>query len=183
VTRPTWDETWARVALVMAQRSRCSRAKIGAVIVSPQNRIVATGYNGPPRHWFPTNHRREHLNLSDDCRDWCPRARGMLEWGDKRSLPIEAMKQVAFGSSYDNCPANHAEINALMYSERFERESGCIYVTGSVCMACAKAIGNSGLSAVVLVNVDREADAHRDPEKVEKFMSDCGLAVIDVRVD
>ena len=79
---------------------------------------------------------------------------------------------------YEDCPANHAEINALLHCSRQEREGGSIYVTGSVCMACAKAIANSGLARVFLVNVDREADAHRNPDKVEEFLLLCDIAVI-----
>jgi dCMP deaminase len=58
--RPDWDETWMAVADVIAKRSRCARDKVGAVIVDVQNRVVATGYNGPtdPRsyHDCPSVH-------------------------------------------------------------------------------------------------------------------------------
>ena len=36
-----------KIADIVAQRSTCSRAKVGAVLVDPvSNKIVATGYNG-----------------------------------------------------------------------------------------------------------------------------------------
>jgi deoxycytidylate deaminase len=45
--KASWDETWMAVADAIAERSACSRAHVGAVIVTRENRIVATGYNGP----------------------------------------------------------------------------------------------------------------------------------------
>jgi dCMP deaminase len=47
VTRPTWHETWFAVAEVMANRSLCTRRKVGAVLVK-ENRVISTGYNGTP---------------------------------------------------------------------------------------------------------------------------------------
>lgn len=46
--RPSWDETWLRVAGIMAARSTCPRKHVGAVLVSPENRVLSTGYNGAP---------------------------------------------------------------------------------------------------------------------------------------
>lgn len=36
------------VAMVIAMRSTCPRLRVGAVVVSPDQKIVATGYNGAP---------------------------------------------------------------------------------------------------------------------------------------
>lgn len=36
------------IAEVIASASHCNRAKVGAVLVSKDNRIIATGYNGCP---------------------------------------------------------------------------------------------------------------------------------------
>lgn len=160
--RPDWTDTWSAFAVTMAKRSRCDRAHIGAVIVGADNRIVATGYNGPPARWNKVHH-------DSTCNDWCPRMQA-----SERGEPIDP--------HYADCPANHAEINALMHSSRADRELGVIFVTGSVCMACAKAIANSGLSGVVLVNVDETADAHRHPQEVRKFLGECGLFVVITRV-
>lgn len=46
--RPDWPEYFTTIAEAVAQRATCLRAKVGAVIVSQDNRILATGYNGSP---------------------------------------------------------------------------------------------------------------------------------------
>lgn len=44
--RPNWNIYFTGIAEAVAQRATCNRAKVGAVIVSPEHRIVSTGYNG-----------------------------------------------------------------------------------------------------------------------------------------
>lgn len=46
IKRPDWDTYFRGIARSVAQRATCPRAKCGAVIVSDDNRILATGYNG-----------------------------------------------------------------------------------------------------------------------------------------
>jgi dCMP deaminase len=48
--RPSWSDTLLTVAVAMAERSTCPRAQTGAVITDPDHRVLATGYNGAPRH-------------------------------------------------------------------------------------------------------------------------------------
>lgn len=45
--RPSRDQTYMAIAEIIAQRGTCGRAKVGAVICI-DNRIISTGYNGPP---------------------------------------------------------------------------------------------------------------------------------------
>jgi len=47
--RPTWDEYFMAMALLIATRSNCERLHVGCVIVTSgarKNRVVAAGYNG-----------------------------------------------------------------------------------------------------------------------------------------
>ena len=43
--RLAWDEYFAAQALLIANRSTCKRASVGAVIVK-ENKVISTGYNG-----------------------------------------------------------------------------------------------------------------------------------------
>jgi len=47
-SRPPWDEYFLEIAKVIAKRSTCDRARVGAVI-SRNKVILSTGYNGAPR--------------------------------------------------------------------------------------------------------------------------------------
>lgn len=144
--RPSWDRTWMDLALTIAKRSRCGKG-VGAVIVSAEDRVVATGYNGPPAG-YPT--------ISESCSAFCPR----LQMDPK---PLD----------YDSCPSNHAEINALLWSSRQDRLGGTIYITTAPCMSCAKALANSGLLHVVWINTEEKR--HRSPRQVEDFLNVCGI--------
>jgi len=46
---PTWDEYFTNMLPVIAQRSKDSSQKLGAIIVGSGNQIVSTGYNSFPR--------------------------------------------------------------------------------------------------------------------------------------
>lgn len=152
-SRPSWDETWMSVADTVALRSRCSRAQIGAVIVDVNKRIIATGYNGPAAN----------LMLKGECINWCERAQG----------------KTGLGSAYDGCPSIHAEANALLYVDRSAIEGGTIYVTGAPCMQCAKLISNSGVKRVVARVLD--SDAHRKPEVVLDYLTNCKIIVETIK--
>ncbi len=123
-TRPHWPAYFLGIAAVVATRSDCRRAQVGAVIVDPANRIVSTGYVGT-------------LPGAPGCLDGeCPR--GQLSHAD---CPP--------GTDYRNCISFHAEVNALLYSDRSRHEGGTIYVTREPCDWCWKLIRAAGLAYVV----------------------------------
>ncbi len=47
--RPEWDSFYMALAFVASQRSIDPSTKHGCVLVSPHNRIISIGFNGPPR--------------------------------------------------------------------------------------------------------------------------------------
>ena len=143
----SWDDAWMDVAFAVSSRSSCTRMRVGAVIVDPHNRIIATGYNGAP------------AGLRLKCADACERAR----------------KTDQLSPCYDDCISIHAEANALMFCDRRDREGGTIYVTTSMCYTCAKLVANSGLSRVVLH--PQTGDEYRNPSRSMHLLESCGLKV------
>lgn len=154
-SRPTWHETRIQMARVLAQRSLCVRDQVGAIIVDANDKIIGEGYNGPARY---TNHDQR------PCTAWCPRS--------KMKNP-----EVLIGN-YDNCPALHAEANALMASDRSLRVGGVIYVTSHPCLSCAKLIANSGLKGI-LVSHDGTHEYRRDGS-VYGYLMSLGMHVNEV---
>lgn len=45
--RPKWDDYFMSIAFVVAERSTCNRARVGAILVRDK-RILTTGYCGSP---------------------------------------------------------------------------------------------------------------------------------------
>lgn len=144
--RDEWALVWMNTAFDVARRSACVKAQCGAVVVTKDNLVVSVGYNGPPRGYPGT------------CVDDCPRAH-----------------DGATDSGYDACISIHAEANAIMHCARCDREGGTIYVTGVVCVNCAKLIANSGLSRVVM-KVAR-GEMHRHPDRTIALLRASGLHV------
>lgn len=160
IPRKTWDETWLGVARIIARRSLCVRDQVGAVIINEHNRIVATGYNGPP----------ERFTHNDaPCSNWCKRAQVSNVGEEYPDAPIAV--------DYSDCPSLHAEANALSVCDRSLRERGTIYVTSAICSNCAKLIANSGLKRVVVAIDDVERFAYRNATISYVFLNDCGVRV------
>jgi dCMP deaminase len=163
-SRPNWDDIWNAVAATMSTHSLCVRAKVGAVVVTDANRVVAVGYNGPPQGF---------THADAPCTQWCPRAAG-----EETRLGLTNLGRI-LDPEYNDCPALHAEANALLVCDRVDREGGTIYVNGHVCYNCAKLIANSGLDCVVVGLDPGERDrAYREPSKSYEFLERCGVAVI-----
>ena len=53
--RPSWDTYYLTMAYVVAQRSIDPDTKCGCVIVSKDNRVLSTGYNGPIKGSIDSN--------------------------------------------------------------------------------------------------------------------------------
>lgn len=169
IRRPSWHEIRFNMARDLSVRSLCVRDRVGAIIVDIDNKVIGEGYNGPPRGFW---------HYQKPCTAWCQRTvNAKLIGEDEARVTLNHNQEVVVGlhPEYYDCPALHAEANALMMSDRTLRISGTIYVTSHVCMNCAKLIANSGLAHVV-VATDNDAK-HRNAFASYEFMTRCGLKV------
>ena len=96
--RPDKDTYYLDIAIAVSKRSTCLRRHYGCVIVK-DDVIVATGYNGSPRG---------EVNCCDCC--VCQRA--------------DAERY----SGYEQCPAVHAEQNALLSVDRAHSKGATMYL-------------------------------------------------------
>lgn len=134
----------------VAARSLCSRAHVGAVIVSKDNIVRAASYNGPAPGF---DHRDQ------ECTSWC-----------QRSTAKELMP------TYDDCWSTHAEMSAIARADRSTLDYATLYVTSAVCMACAKVIPQTGVTRVM--HRVEESAAHRQPDRVEDYLRSVGIEIV-----
>lgn len=125
--RPSWDETFEAIARIWAQRSTCSRRKVGAVLVKDK-KVIGNGYNGV-------------RSGAAHCVDGgCPR--GRLSYDD-----------VPAGSDYNAypCYAIHAEHNAILQAGMDQALGATLYSTELPCQQCQNLIEHVGIECVVIV--------------------------------
>ncbi len=120
--RLTWNEYFMDIAMKVAERSTCNRAKVGALIVKERN-ILATGYNGSPA--------------------------GMPHCTEVGCLIYTSTDPN--GNVEENCYRTiHAEINAIAQAARHgTRIDGAdVYITHSPCIHCLKTLLNIGVKRI-----------------------------------
>jgi dCMP deaminase len=165
MNRPSWDETWMEFAIVMSRRSLCPSG-VGAVIVDQRQRVISTGYTGPPatyKAWKVNGAEAVAWNCTRDC----PR---------QKLDPAQRRRRI-YGLE---CPTVHAEQNALNFADRSRMEGGAFYTSSVPCEACCKAIANSGVRSVTWRATS--ADAWRGSQEQRSFLEhDCNLKVAVIK--
>lgn len=135
VSRPSWDETFSRIAEIVAERATCSRRKVGAVLVQ-DNRIVSTGYNGAP-------------SGAPHCIDGgCPRGK----------FTHDEIPKDADYNTYP-CVAVHAEANALLRAGHAASRGGTLYITTAPCQQCWNLIQAAEVGRIVIDGTDYVGEA------------------------
>lgn len=140
MSRPDKDTYYLNIALAVSKRSTCLRRHYGCVIVK-DDVIVATGYNGSPR----------------GCNNCCDIGKCQREDSERYS-------------GYENCPAVHAEQNALLAVDRAHSQGATLYlaceeldkngmawlecdwkedVNPRPCNLCQRMIQNAGIAKVI----------------------------------
>ena len=117
--RLSWDQYFMTITRQVAERSTCTRAKVGAVIVRDRS-ILATGYNGSPA--------------------------GMPHCTEVGCLVYESRNPG--GEVEQNCFRTiHAEINAIAQAAKngASIKDASIYITHTPCIHCLKVLVNTGI--------------------------------------
>jgi dCMP deaminase len=120
--RPSWHQYFLTITRNVAERSTCTRAKVGAVIVRDKN-ILATGYNGAPA--------------------------GMPHCLDAGCLVYTS--RTPSGEVEENCFRTiHAEINAIAQAAKngASIRDADIYITHTPCIHCVKVLINTGIRRI-----------------------------------
>lgn len=127
MSRPTKDDIYVNVALLVARRSTCLRRAVGCVLANKDGNVLATGYNGVARG-LP--HCNEFVGNSYP--HACPGSRAPS------------------GQDLDKCEAIHAEQNALLQCKDVQ-EIDTVYVTTSPCVTCTKLLLNTSARRIVFL--------------------------------
>ncbi len=121
--RPSWDEYFLSICVLISSRSTCLRRKVGAVAVK-NKQILASGYNGAPtgiKHCDVVGCLREEMGVPS-------------------------------GQRHELCRALHAEQNAFLQAARHgvSLNGASLYITTQPCSICAKMIINAGIKKVII---------------------------------
>ena len=151
MTRPNWDQYFMIIADAISLRMSCDRARIGAVVVSAERRILSTGYGGAPSGW-PSCDEVGHELMEINGRQSCVRT-------------IHAEENAIVTAARHGVPLI----------------GGTLYTTASTCYNCLKRVSQVGISRIVYgteyiggTSVDLQALAQKHNINMEYLpLGDC----------
>lgn len=157
----SWDELWLGQAIMLSYRSRCVRDRVGAVMVTGDNRVISSSYNGAPPTFTGDTGR--------SCREWCPRATATASGAPGKP-------------GYEDCYATHAEVNATHRAPHVDGLAVTrLYVSRMPCYNCAKEIASArvthGLIEVVTPADYRTNLQVGDVSRSMEFLARCDVGV------
>ena len=121
--RISWDEYFIEMAILAAKRSNCVSRQVGAVI-TVDNQVVATGYNGAPKHLH-------HCIDAGGC--------------------LRKLNHIESGTRQEICRAVHAEQNAIISAavKGVSIKGGTLYVNTYPCSICTRMLINAEIKRIV----------------------------------
>lgn len=121
LSRLPWPQYFMEITYLVAERSTCTRRKVGAIAVKDK-RILATGYNGAPS--------------------------GVAHCLDVGCL--RAQLGVPSGQRHEICRGLHAEQNVIVQAaiHGISLAGSEIYCTTQPCLICTKMLINCGVTAI-----------------------------------
>ena len=120
-SRKTRDEVYMDMALAIAQRSTCTRAFVGAVLVSGD--LISHGYNGAP-----------------------PGVPHCIDVGCNI-----LMEELPHGTQEKCFRTIHAEVNAILRMPQVDLSNATLYTTHRPCFACSQIIISRKIGRVLFL--------------------------------
>ncbi len=142
-----WNEYFLEIAKTCASRSNCIRAQVGAVIVGPDKKIKATGYNGTPS-----------------------KVTSCMELG----YCYRVQNNIPSGTRYETCRSIHAEQNAIIQAGQDRCQGATMYIYGHnfICILCKRFIVQAGIKDVYLQKETGAPIEHVDCEHIRQELSE-----------
>lgn len=121
--RPSKDEWFTEMALVVSNRSTCLHTSQGSVLVDARGFVVSLGYNGAPSGL----HHCEPDSAKGKSKTMC--------------------------AKHNQCMCIHGELNAIINAARHASlsEELVLYTTSFPCCSCMKAVIQAGVKRIVFV--------------------------------
>jgi dCMP deaminase len=112
------------IAFLVATRGTCLRRKVGAILVK-ERRILATGYNGPPR--------------------------GIKHCGEREQGCLRDQLNIPSGERHEISRAVHAEQNTIIQAavHGVSIVGSTLYSTNHPCVICTKMLINAGVKEFI----------------------------------
>ncbi|MBN2544072.1 cytidine/deoxycytidylate deaminase family protein [bacterium] len=123
MNRPSWEEYFLQLALLVSNRSTCHMEKQGAILVR-EKRVLTTGYNGAP-------------SGMDNClKLGCLRKEYNLVGDEKQEI----------------CRGLHAPQNAIIQAAVFgvSIKGATLFTTRFPCVICTKMLTNAEISDIII---------------------------------
>lgn len=123
IERPSRETTYMDIAMVVSQRATCRRAKVGCVITQ-DDRIVSTGYNGPASGW----HCEQKFcgDMSGTCTHAIHAEANAIVFAAKMGISLLGSKMYCLSSPCVSCAKLiiQAGIKTLYFRDRYRDPAG-----------------------------------------------------------
>lgn|SRR5574343_297440 len=136
-TQQELDKVYMNMAESIATLSKARRNKVGCVLVTPENVMLAS-FNGTPSGW-DNNCEYEEVDLHSEF--------GKGSWFQKTGELISKKTVI------------HAELNAILHAARqgASVKGATLYTTLSCCAACSAMVAQAGIKRVIYKNEYRDS--------------------------
>lgn len=133
VVRPTKDEVFLDMSVLMSRRSTCHRLAVGCVLTNARGHVLSTGYNGRAAG-LPHCNEVGVVSIPTDPLSV--------------RYPYRCVNSDAPSGKSNGCESIHAEQNALLQCVDVYEIDTC-FVTHSPCLVCVKLLMNTSCKRIV----------------------------------